>query len=160
MTEKKKSEALVPTAKELELAYAALLNGEPLPTAGDPEVVSRMIVERILSAETFEEAFAPQKLPAWRDVALDRTVLVQGFHLNNSTMPEGQGAAIYAIVDLVDTATGEQMTVTCGGRNVLAQLIKSLEKGWLGRPVRMTSKATAEGYRVLWLEAVLEGAAV
>jgi hypothetical protein len=140
-----------PTKKELAAAYSAILDGEPLAAGGyaDPDVISRAIVERILQAETFEDAFSPQDLTAWNEL-LGVPCKVQSFHLN-PTGYEGAGSSVYAVVDIVRTDTGEALTVTCGGRNVLAQLVKMLEKGWFEHPVQMTAKGTSEGFQALWL---------
>ncbi len=119
----------------------------------DPEVVSRAIMERILAAETFEEAFQPQSLPSWGSDFLGVPVFVRDIRLNKSTVKGGTGPSVYAVVDIADAVKGDVHTVTCGGRNVLVQLIKMLEKDWLNKPVKMTERPTAEGYNVLWLEA-------
>jgi hypothetical protein len=139
-----------PDKKQLAAAYAAILDGEKLPTIGDPEVMSRMILERILKAETFDEAFKPQTLDSWRDY-LDVPVTVQEFHLNPSGYE--QGSSVYAVVDLKRLDDGAGLTVTCGGRNVLAQLVKMLEQSWTDKPVKLTAKTTGEGYQALWLVA-------
>lgn len=143
---------------DLERAYAAILDGAPIPTAGDPEVVSRAIVERILAADTFEEAFKPQELEAWADL-VGVPVRVVDFHLNPTQFTPGeggQGASVYAVVDLELVGQEDQgiKTVTCGGRNVLAQLVKMAERGWSEHVVTIISKPTAEGYNALWLQAV------
>lgn len=144
----------VPARAQLEAVYLAVTENKPLPQAADPEQMSRLILERIMAAETFEEAFVPQKIDAWRDKYLEVPVKVLGVHFNRSTI-EGGLSSVYAVVDLVDTNTGETATVTCGGRNVLVQLLKMLEKGeeWMDREVRLTQRQTSEGYKVLWLEA-------
>lgn len=146
------SEVAKRSEAQLEQVWKAITLDEPLP-AVDPEGMSRLIMERILAAESFEEAFTSQKVPAWRDAYPEKPVKVLSVHFNRSTIEGGQGPAVYAIVDLVDLASGEQATVSCGGRNVLAQLLKMLKEGWQDNPVRLTSKKTAEGYQVLWLEA-------
>jgi hypothetical protein len=137
------------TPVEIEQAVAAIMDGQPLPAIGDPEIVSRAILERILAAETFEEAFRPQQLTGWREY-LDQPVQVRDFRLNRSGYENG--SPVYAVVDLTVLETGEAVTVTCGGRNVLMQLVRALQKGWLDRPVRLTAKKTAEGFEALWLE--------
>lgn len=144
-------------AKRAQLAtvYAAILDNKTPEGMGvsDPEVVTREILERIMSAETFDEAFRPQELGAWADL-IGVPVRVLDFKFNPSGI-ENQG--IYAVVDLErldgDMDDPVKVTVTCGGRNVMMQLAKALEKGWLGNPVAMTEKPTAEGYKVLWLVA-------
>jgi len=150
--ESKALDTTKPTPAALKLAYAAILDGDKLPIASDPEAMSRAIVERIMNAETFEEAFQPQELKSWSDY-LDKPVLVRTFKLNNSTFEGEGGSSVYAVVDIADATTGEIDTVTCGGRNVLTQLVKMLEKGWLDKPVKLIAKQTAEGYQALWLQA-------
>jgi hypothetical protein len=138
---------------ELASAYAAILDNEKPEglAVSDPELVTREILERIMNAETFDEAFKPQELTAWRDL-IDVPVRVLGFKLNPSGL---EGQAVYAVVELErldgDMDNPAKLTVTCGGRNVMMQLVKALEKGWLQNPVAMTKKATSEGYEVLWL---------
>lgn len=150
MSIKTKEMAKQPSKKDLETAYAAILDGAAIPVASDPEAVSRAILERIFASDTFEEAFAPQQLEGWREY-LDVPVLVQEFHLNPSGFE--QGSSVYAVVDIVRVDTGEQLTVSCGGRNVLAQLVQMLRHGWFDRAVKLTSKTTSEGYQALWLVA-------
>jgi hypothetical protein len=143
------------------LAYGAILGEEQLPEYADPEVISRAIMERIIEAETFEDAFQPQTLVAWREM-LNEPVFVQDFRLNRSSIKDS-ASPVYAVVDLAradgknwrDKSGKESrvIAVTCGGRNVLVQLVKALEKGWLDKPVKLTSKQTGEGFNVLWLEA-------
>lgn len=138
-------------AEQIDLAYKAILGDAELPIASDPEAMSRAIVERIMQAETFDEAFKPQQLEAWREY-MDVPVLVKDFHLNRSSF-DGAGAPIYAVVDIEKLDDGETVTVTCGGRNVLTQLVKMLQKGWTDQPVKLTGRQTGEGYTALWLEA-------
>lgn len=141
------------TKDEVAAAYHAILTGE-LPegfgASDDAEGVSRAIVERIISAEDFADAFNPQELPAWRDTLLDIGVLVRKLHLNKSTVA---GGSLYAVVDVERLDDGSALTVSCGGRNVLAQLVKLVEKGWTDKPVKMIAKRTSEGYDALWLTA-------
>lgn len=144
------------TGKELELAYRAILDGDVVPEIGDPEVVSRAIMARVMDAESFEDAFAPQSLKSWSDY-LDVPVLVREVRLNKSTVKRVAGMpSVYAVVDiafLTGNQQGEVETVSCGGRNVMIQLVKMLEKDWLDKPVQLVSKVTAEGFDVLWLVA-------
>ena len=150
----KGGEPMTPT-KELDKradaakAYAAILDGEAPPMVADPEVVSRAILERIMRAESFDEAFRPQTLTAWKDLE-GVPVVVSDFKLNPSGL---EGQSVYAVADVTRVDTGEMLTVTCGGRNVMMQLVKALEMGWLDKPVAIVSKQTSEGYSVLWLEA-------
>jgi hypothetical protein len=148
-----------PTAKEAEAqradfarAYSAILDNE-VPegwASSDPEIVTREILERIMNAETFDDAFVPQEVASWQDM-LDTPVRVIDFKFNKSAL---ENQAIYAVVELALVDGGEVKTVTCGGRNVMMQLVKAKEKGWLGKPVAMTAKKTGDNNTVLWLTAV------
>ena len=133
-----------------QIAAAVLGDSSVLPPPADPEAMSRAIAERILSAETFEEAFGPQQLRAWQDLT-GLGVLVRDVHFNRSTF--GEGSVVYAVVDVERLDDGSTETVTCGGTNVLMQLVTMLRNGWQDRPVKLTAKPTAEGNEVLWLEA-------
>lgn len=150
-----KSTAIETTrAAQLEQIRRAITGEEELPGNADPEAMSRAIMERILAAESFEDAFTQQDLTPWRSM-IGRAVIVRDVHFNRSTV-EGAGPSVYAVCDLVDVETGEQISVTCGGQNVLAQIVVGLQHGWLvdeKRPVRMIENRTANGFGALWLEA-------
>lgn len=135
-------------AAELELIHRAILGEAELPPS-DPQAMSRAIMERILSAETFEQAFTQQSLTPWRSM-LGVPFFVKHVHFNRSGF---ENQAVYAVVDLEPAAGGEAVSVTCGGQNVLAQLVTMLEQGWQDKAVRMIENDTAEGYKALWLEA-------
>lgn len=159
MTEKTAgAELIIPSDTELEQAIAAIMDGTPLPGAPvDAEAVSRGILERILQAGTYEEIFRPQSLDAWRDHK-GRPAEVNGLHLNQSTYEASEGgvtSAVYAVVDVTWLDDGEVGTVTCGGRNVLMQLVQALRKGLIpGAKVKLVGNRTGEGYEALWLESV------
>lgn len=140
------------TDAQYEMAVAAIMDGTPLPES-DPEAVSRAILERILNAETFEAAFAPQaKVQPWRD-HLDRPAIIRSVHFNRTGLADA-ASAIYAIVDLAWGESGEAQTVSCGGRNVLMQLLTGVRKGWFTpeRQVVLRERETGAGFKVLWLE--------
>ena len=135
---------------QLQVIADAILGRGELPPAADPEAMSRAIIERILSAESFEQAFTQQDLTPWRSM-LDVPVYVRDVHFNRSGY---EGQAVYAVCDLELVEGGERVTVTCGGRNVMAQLVAGLKNGWLDNPIRMIANRTGEGFDALWLEAV------
>lgn len=116
----------------------------------DPQAVSLDIVERILKAKNVREALTPPQTVAARDV-LERPLVITGVHWNESDFTEGFSA--YAVLEATDPKTEEELVVTCGGRNVMAQLymISQFE----GFPVRArfgeSGRQTARGYRPLWL---------
>lgn len=148
------SSAVAIPDEQYELAVDVILNGASLPDS-DPEQVSRAILERILAAESFDEAFRTQaRLVAWREY-VGRPCVVEGVHFNRTGIKDA-ATQMYAVVDVRWSDTGEAETVSCGGRNVLAQLLVGLRRGWIGTPgsneVRLASRDTAEGFRVLYLE--------
>lgn len=138
-----------PTPDLVEAAYAAILDGKLPPEVGDPSVTARAIQERIKNAKTFEDAFRPSSLQSWQDYA-DKPVIVHSFHLNPSNF-EGQTA--YAVVELGIPETGEFLTVSTGGGNVLTQLVKAWELGAFPFRAILKVKDTGTPGRVtLWLE--------
>lgn len=139
----------------LDVIEAALEPGAKaadLPPNVDADQVTRGIIERIISAKTFEEAFGSQSLPSWADTLEGLGVLVRDVKWNRSTISGGEGAPVYAVVDVERMDNGATQTVTCGGRQVQAQLISMLRNGWTDRPVRIVKKPTGDGNTVLWLE--------
>lgn len=142
-------------AAQLDVIANAIMGKGDLPAAADPEAMSAAIMQRILEADTFEDAFTQQNLTPWRSM-LNVPVLVRDVHFNRSTIEGGEGGApVYAVCDLVIVETGEAVTVTCGGKNVLAQLVKGLRHGWLAdNPVQLIANKTRDNFDALWLEAV------
>ena len=144
------------TPEQIEVAKRAILDGEALPDFGDPELVSRAIVERLLGSQTFEAAFAPQNLEGWQEY-LGVPVLVRDFHLNRTRFDDrAEGSpSVYAVCDLerLDGEDPATLQVSVGGMNVLAQLLLIVERDWWDKPVKMIAKETATpGRKVLWLE--------
>lgn len=154
MADKATGTALAETGQaQLDVIANAILGKGELPPAADPEAMSRAIMERILNAQSFEDAFTQQNLTPWRSM-LGREVKVTDVHFNRSTV-EGDGPPVYAVCDLVDTDTGETISVSCGGANVLMQLVVGVRNGWFAdNAVRLIENKTANGYGALWLEAV------
>lgn len=119
----------------------------------DPEEVQRAILERILSAQTVEEAFSRQEAWKARDT-LGQVLEVRGVRWLESSFESGPG--IFAALDVVKLDTGECGVLTCGGVNVLGQLYKAwqLKALPLRLRFRQVEKATRAGYHPLWLELV------
>lgn len=141
-------------AEQLEVIQAAIMGEAELPPRADPEAMSRAIMERILNASTVEEAFTQQNLTPLRTI-LDTPFRITDVHFNRSKLNEGEGAPVYAIVDIVTVDTGEAISTSCGGKNVLAQLVVGLKNGWLADNVfQLIANRTTDGYDALWLEAL------
>jgi hypothetical protein len=146
-----------PTEEELETIKGVLFRGEELPTM-DKADAAQMIAQRLAESETFEEAFAPQedtKLPAWADTLMGVPVVVQGVRFNPSTK-QGEGPSAYAVCTLGRLDNGDNVTVHCGGLNVMTQLVLMLEKGWMGNPVKLVARATGNDRETLYLERVID----
>jgi hypothetical protein len=120
----------------------------------DPEGSALAIVQRILSAPSAEAALSQPRAVGAREV-LGRDLRVDRVRIAPSDFGVDGGIGVYALLDCVDTETGERMTVTCGALNVLAQLEVLVREQALPAEVRIVESArpTRAGYRPLWLEA-------
>ncbi len=144
-----------PTEALVAQVYAAI-DGQGLPPEiGDPEIMARLIRERIRQG-SFDESMGPAaKLPAWADEYLDRLVVVYGFHMNASTIEnpdDPQRKSVYAVVEVGLPGSGEIVTVSCGGGNVLEQLVKAWQEGRYPFQAVLTGTKTSRGYTTLWLK--------
>lgn len=87
----------------------------------DSEEVQRALALGLLGSETLEEVFGAQSsLEPW-SALLGRPVDVLEVHFNASKTEKGPG--FYAVVKLVEVATGEQSTRHIGGYRPSAQLL-------------------------------------
>lgn len=139
-----------PTPELMEMAYAAVMDGTMPPEVGDPAITTRAIQERIRATDKFDEAFKPQSLTPWNEL-LGEVVTVGGFHLNPSTL-EGQ-SAVYAVVSLRREGEDDFKPYSCGGGNVLTQLLKAWEQGWFPFQGVLVSRKTSQNYDTYWIEA-------
>lgn len=146
--------ALEITDELIQQAYDAIELGALPPEVGDPKVTANMIARRIREG-TLDASMDPaESLPAWRDLYLDRPVAIYGFHLNPSTIKDSPIGA-YAVVELAATDgddAGDIVTVSCGGRNVLMQLVKALEEKRYPFVGQLTANKTGAGYDALWIK--------
>lgn len=142
MAEKKGEAVAVLNPAEVEKAYAAILDGEPIEFVSDPEAMAREIAERAKEATTADELFSEASLDAWGDLE-GVPVTVHGFHLNPSRFQGG--AAVYAVVSIERMDTGDKSLVSVGSKTVLTQLVRALELGLLPCIVALKSADTASG---------------
>ena len=140
MAEAKGTEVAKLDPAEVEKAYAAILDGEPIEFVSDPEAMAREIAERAKNAGSLDELLDEASLTAWGELA-DVPVTVHGFHLNPSTFKDG--SAVYAVVNIERMDDGEKLLVSVGSKTVLTQLVRALEMGWL--PAIMSLKAMQTG---------------
>lgn len=146
---------LTPTGGERELTQLdivtrALTSGN-IQLEQDPNEVQREIVERILGAETFEQAMSEPTVWHGRDV-LDRELRILGVRWWASQYAEGPAA--FATMDVVETSTGEVAVVTSSAIRVMAKLLRAAIEGRfpLVGFLRQADRMTAQGYYPMWLE--------
>ena len=130
--------------------WTPFLLGDEAPEFVDPEQASRDIVMQILAAPDEAGVFDIAGTTAVEDI-LDRPIQINGAKAMRSAYDAG--ATMYLLLDAADLETGEQLKVTCGARNVMAQLYRLVQLHAL--PVRgricRTDRPTAAGYYPLWL---------
>ena len=110
-----KTQEIASTPGEVERFIA----GATAQVLDDPEAVARAIAHDILTAPTIDEVFARRELTHARDVLGEPLVVLgvrwmQGDY--NST-----GPGFYAVIEAASD-DGEKVQVSCGARNVMAQL--------------------------------------
>jgi hypothetical protein len=129
---------------------------EPPEVIDDPREISNEILMQLLSADSDEALQNFGNAVGWRDLE-GVPVMLTGFRWRPSSFDEG--GPVYVIVNGFRTDTGEQVVLTTGSGNVLAQLSNLARRERLGqtdcvwRLVR-SAKATAAGYYPLHLEKV------
>ncbi len=142
--------------REVAAVERALLTGILPDQVEDPEIVQRAIMARILSQDSVEGILdTGSGLDSWGDLE-GVPVSVLDVRFNVSTFEEGP--PVYAVVDVVvlkGKQEGERLLVSCGGTNVMAQLVALVKAGALPLDVKLTrtTKETRQGYRPLWLQA-------
>lgn len=109
--------------------------------ADTPEDAARGIVEDILSATSAEEVLDEAEVIHARDM-LDVPFVLISARFNNSTAG-GNGIAIYAMLDAA-LDTGERALISCGARNVVAQVHRLMQLNSLPRRVRIVERGVAQ----------------
>jgi|SRR5579859_4809182 len=134
---------LVPTSLGLNDVELMLLDTS-IRVSEDPEAAARAIVERILGAETIEEAYGVDEVTHCRDI-LGVPIVILSARWQRSGFEEGAG--IYAIIDGV-TKDGQKLTVSCGARTVMAQLVWSMTHNDLPNTFYFEEKSrpTSQGF--------------
>lgn len=118
----------------------------------DPTNVTLDIIGKILGATSADEVLGREEATHARDM-IDTPFALTGVKFNRSTF-DGDGPAFYAVLSGA-SEDGENVAVTCGARNVIAQAWKLADLDALPIKVviRQSAKPTAAGYHVMWLEA-------
>lgn len=117
----------------------------------DPEDTMRSIMARILSATTAEDILSGHKVTHAQDI-LNMPIKVDSVKWQKSRMNDG--SACYAVITAESLEGEQKLTITCGGRNVMTQLLAfQVHQLYPVRCViRPSSKPTEAGYYPLWLE--------
>lgn len=119
----------------------------------DPEQVAFEIVARILSQDTVEGVLNKQQvLSAEAMLGIHLRVTEVRWHRSAYDQRE----QVYALVKAFRSDNGDEVLITCGGRNVMAQLWKLEQLGALPCDLLIgrSNTPTAGGYWPLWLEPV------
>lgn len=136
---------------EVELAWQILEGTAEVPEQ-DAESAQAAIRNRIRESEDMDSVFGEQELEAWQDY-IGEVFTVHGFHLNRSSFEEG--SPVYAVVTVSRQGSDEKTLLTTGGSNVLAQLVKALERDWFPLNLVMVEKATSTaGRKTYWLRKI------
>ena len=128
----------------------------PVEVIDDPAEISRQIIMQLLAATTDEELQNFGNATGWRELE-NVPVVLKGFRWRPSSFDEG--GPLYVIVNAINAETGEQLVLTTGSANVLAQLSNMARRGTLVDSVWQlvkSEKTTANGYRPLHLEKVTD----
>lgn len=163
-TDKMGSEIAVRSSSDLaaldEFDAILLGNREPVEVVDDPGEISREIIAQLLAAKSDDELQNFGNAQGWRELE-NVPVVLKGFRWRPSSFDEG--GPVYVVVQGFRTDTGEQVILTTGSGNVLAQLSnmarRAVEAGsselsdapWM---LVKSEKPTANGYRPLHLEKV------
>lgn len=129
----------------------AVLEGTGTLVMRDPEDAALAIVQRILASETPEDVLNVQGTEDV-DSVLGQTFVIQSLEWLKSAYEEG--SPVFALIRLFLTRDGSERLITCGGRNVVAQLARLAQLDAIdGRPLKLlrNERPTSNGYYPLWL---------
>jgi hypothetical protein len=114
--------------------------------------MSKQIAYRILSAESEDAVLEQAATVGARDI-LGQPFLIRNVRWLQSKYGEG-GPTVFSILEVEMGTDGSRELVTCGGRNVMAQIFQLAKLGKLPSktPVKFRENETASGYGALWLE--------
>jgi len=146
---------LVPLNKEqvLQALEGQLAADQIAVTVQDPQEVALSIIKRILASESPDEVFQGQKALGGREV-LGRPFQLKAVRWHKSSF-EGV-VPVFAVLDSTMLDSGEDVAITTGSSNVMAQAYKLDDLGAL--PVDCTfqeaDKETAAGFRPQWLNRI------
>lgn len=137
---------------EDQIELAILGEASDIPIMEDPEALSREIAARILSAESMDDVFSQGEVIHAKDV-LGLPLLINGVRWQKSRYNEA-GPQVYALIDATGPTGDDDMLITCGSRNVMAQLFWCWKRGQfpLPEPMMLVENETASGFGALWMQ--------
>lgn len=117
--------------------------------AENPAQISLDIVERILTADTIEEATA-----GTTDIVeiINQPLTVSLRSWNPSKLGE---FGVFAVLECKD-GTGKEHIISCGGRNVVAIVYRLWKEDRFPVRAQFRDAETAQGYTTLWLDVLPE----
>lgn len=151
------SQALVRLRSSTDLAAIteledALLTGElSSEVLSDPVEQQRQIIAQLLNAESDDELENFGNAVGWREL-MGVPIEIRNFRWLPSQYDEGP--AVFMVVQGTRLDTGEQVVLTVGGANVMAQLANLAKRGRLVGAVRELTEGskTRQGFTPLWLQ--------
>lgn len=136
-------------------AVASYLSSSKAAVEEDPEQVAWEIVQRILSAQSPDEVLSRQQVMSAKEL-LGFPLIIERVRWQRSAYEQRE--SMYALVNAHRTDLDVDVVVTCGGRNVMAQLwrLGELNAFPIKAKFGTTAQPTANGYYPLWLEPVAD----
>lgn len=133
------------------IELAILGEGDGVVPMENPEEVAREIAYRILGAETEDDIFDQGGATSARDV-LSVPLMIKNVRWQTSRYEEG-GPKVFALLNATRADNGEELLITCGSRNVMAQLFRAGQLGLIPfeKPKKFQENMTAAGFGALWL---------
>lgn len=119
------------------------------------EELQAQILERYLNATTPAELLAEGATVSAEEV-LGENLTIKEVKFNQSTTKNGP--PIYAVIDA--TIGDRDVVITCGSLNVMTQVYKAKESGWLPMSdvcITQLPVPTAQGFYPMYLSAWVEG---
>jgi len=135
-----------------ELEKILLGEAEAPQVVDDPGEISKEIIAQLLAAESDEELEQVGAAIGWRTL-LGVPVEIRNFSWRPSAFDES-GPTVFFVVQGTRLDTGENVVLTTGSGNVLAQLVNMAKRGTLVGAVRMAVEAdspTKSGFKPYWL---------
>lgn len=121
-----------------------------IPDASDGEDVAEQIALRILASENVDDLLTPSAAEGLRDW-IDRPIVIHDVRKREGEQEGVKGW--YFILDIEDQKTGKHHVATTGASNVMAQITKAHNSGWLPMPCKVIEMVSASNpsHKPQWL---------